>query len=217
MTARQILSNILNLQLLPVMPFIITLFKISCAKLDLIKSLKQTPPQTFCLPNPTISDLSKTISWGRLSIENCRRTSKPILPKVCIRYKIISQTPLKILIKLLKNCKNYKKIHAEESLCNTFSNFYQKMFSSKGCLLLVVYHLSGNVTKNYDFFISSVYAKVITANTFSRDENIVHSKKLFEKMIILINVMKIYIMIFNDCWSAKERSQYKHFIFETIC
>ena len=85
------------------------------------------------------------------------------------------------MTQLLENYKNYKKIHAQGSLCNTFSNFHQKMFFSEACLLLVVYHLIGNVTRNYDFFISSVYAKVITVKTFFRNENIVSRKKLSEK------------------------------------
>ena len=45
-------------------------------------------------------------------------------------------------------------------------------------------------------FVPSVYSKVITAKKFSQNENIVPRKKLSEKMITLINIMKIYTLIF---------------------
>ena len=56
--------------------------------------------------------------------------------------------------------------------------------------------LIGNVIRHYDFNSSLLFIQVITVKTFSHKENIVPSKKPSEKMIILINVMKMYIMIF---------------------
>ena len=98
------------------------------------------------LPDPTICNFSKTISWGRLLIYNRKRTFKPRLPVYNYFQKLS-----KILTLLLWNCKNYKKFHALKKLCSTFLNFHQRMFFPKTCLQSVAYRLADNASKNYDF------------------------------------------------------------------
>ena len=92
LTVIPLLPNLLNFQLLPDMPFKVTLFKISLARFDFMKSNKINTIKYICLPDPSLSFLSDTISWGRLSIHNCKRTFKLRFPKVCIGIKLFSNT-----------------------------------------------------------------------------------------------------------------------------
>ena len=78
------------------------------------------------------------------------------------------------------------------------------MVFSETCLILIAYLLIVNATKNYDFFCPFCLCK----NDHS--ENIFLERK-HQKMIILINVMKIYIMIFQQLLISK-RTITKHFI-----
>lgn len=66
-------------------------------------------------------------------------------------------------------------------------NVFFKGLFSVGCL-------ADSVLKN--FFIPSVYTKIITAKTFSSNENIVSCEKFSEKMVIFTDIMKFKIMIF---------------------
>ena len=145
------------------------------------------------LPDTTIKNINKSDPRWWLTINYCKRTLEQ-WNNTITWYEII----FKYSQKIWNNASKIKKIIVVRmfiKICTKSLQILVKFYSLYGFIfnwlpitLLIMKYL---------FFIPSVCATIFTQETFPREKIYISCEKLFKKIIIFINAMIIYIVIFQ--------------------